>query len=292
MLSDWRRISGKGLSAVAVWGASFVATRIALESFHPFGLVAIRLWMGAALLFLLARRASPKRRLSSADYPAGLFLGAVLAAHLLIQAYGLLYTSAINTGWIIGFMPVTIALGAYLLGQQRLQPRGWAGVALGTVGVLLVTAVTPPNFRHARWGDLLQIGSCLTWTVYTLAAAGPLARLGPLRVTAASMAVAAAIATVATMGSGLTRGPLFVSAVGATVFLGVACSGVAYYLWLAAMDEHGPARVSALLYFEPFVTLATAVLLKDEPITLNALAGGLCVLAGVWLVARGSTKRR
>jgi len=44
------RLSWLGLFAVAVWGASFVATRVALTTVRPFGLVAIRLALGAALL--------------------------------------------------------------------------------------------------------------------------------------------------------------------------------------------------------------------------------------------------
>ena len=115
-----------------------------------------------------------------ADRPACIGLGLVLAAHLLIQAYGLKHTSAIHTGWIVGFMPVTIALGAYLLRRQRLNALGWLGVAVGTGGVLLVTLKSTPDFAQARFGDLLQLASCLTWTVYTLAAGGPVARNGAL----------------------------------------------------------------------------------------------------------------
>jgi drug/metabolite transporter (DMT)-like permease len=223
-----------------------------------------------------------------ADLPRCTLLGFVLAAHLLIQAYGLLYTSAINTGWIIGFIPVTIAVGAYLLGQQRLNGTGWSGVAIGTTGVVLVTAIAPRDFARAHLGDLLQIGSCLTWAVYTLAAAQPNARSGVLRVTTFGMAVAAVIASIAAVVWGGLRGPLTWRSVTAFLFLGLICSGVAYYMWFAAIRQQGPARVGALLYIEPFVALATGAVLLHEHVTLNAMAGGLLVLLGVWLVAHGA----
>jgi drug/metabolite transporter (DMT)-like permease len=285
-------VSAQGLFAVAVWGASFVATRVALDTLNPFGLIAVRLWAGALLLVLVivARRGPlvPVR----ADLARCVFLGAVLAAHLLIQAYGLYYTSAINTGWIIGFIPVTIALGAYTLGQQRLNRTGWSGVGVGTGGVLLVTMIAPPDFKQAHFGDLLQVASCVTWTVYTLAATGPNARNGVLRVTTFGMAVAAAIATLAMLGTGAVSGPLTARSLGALVFLGVVCSGVAYYLWFAAIEAHGPARVGALLYIEPFVALITGALLLHEPVMPQALAGGVLVLLGVWLVSRGAARPR
>lgn len=281
----------RGLFAIAVWGASFVATRIALESFSPCGLAAFRLLTAGVLLGVVIRARGGRLLPARADLPICLLLGVTLAAHMVVQAYGLRYTSAINTGWIIGFIPVTVALGAHLLRQQRLNAIGWMGVTIGTAGVLTVTAVAPPDFARARFGDLLQIGSCFTWTVYTLAGAGPIARNGALRVTAAAMATAAVIVAVATLGTGATVGPVTPRSLGAFAFLGLICSGVAYYLWFAASHDRGPTRVAALLYFEPFVTLITAAAVLHEPITSNAIAGGLIVLVGVWLVGRGSSTR-
>jgi drug/metabolite transporter (DMT)-like permease len=282
--------SGKGLFAVVVWGASFVATRIALEALNPFGLIAVRLWIGTLLLTLALRARHAVWLPAHADLPRCVFLGVVLAAHLLLQAYGLRYTTAIHTGWIIGFIPVTIALGAHLLRQQRLNRTGWSGVALGTAGICVVIAFLPRGFAHARFGDLLQFVSCLTWTIYTLAATRPVARNGVLRVTTFAMAVAALIATLATLGTGVQAGALTMRPVLALLFLGFICSGAAYYAWFAAVEEHGPARSGSLLYLEPFVTLVTAAALLEERITATAIAGGLCVLGGVWLVARGSVR--
>lgn len=280
-------ISIRGLIAITVWGASFVATRMALETWHPFGLVALRLWMGAALLYLFTRACGTRLLPLKGDLPVCLLLGGVLAGHLLLQARGLQDTSAMNTGWIIAAMPVMIAIGAQLLGQQRLQAIGWLGVLVGVVGVVIVTAIKPEDFAHARRGDLLQMGSCVTWTVYTLVGSPVTARNGALRVTALAMAVAAAVSTVASIGQGLQLGPVTTRAVLSLLFLGVLCSGVAYYLWFAATNEKGPTRVAALLYLEPFVTLITAALLLQERITWNAIAGGLTVLFGVWLVSHG-----
>ena len=47
------------------------------------------------------------------------------------------------------------------------------------------------------------------------------------------------------------------------------------------------ARVAAFLYLEPLVTLAAAVALLGEPVHVTTIAGGLIVLAGVFLVQHG-----
>lgn len=285
-----RTISGKGLIAVSVWGASFVVTRVALRSFSPFGLVSARLMAGTLVLYLILRmrglRLFPRR----ADWGVCALLGFTLAAHLVIQGYGLEYTSAMNTAWIIGLIPITLAVGSQVLGLQRLGRFGALGLFIGAVGVCLVTAVRPPDFARARFGDLLQVSSCLTWTVYTLAGAGPVARNGALRVTAFAMGIAAIIVSLCCSMADVLQEPITPESFLAAVFLGVVCSGVAYWLWFQAVIEHGPARVGALIYLEPLITLVVARIVLREPVMLNALAGGVLTLSGVYLVTRGSVR--
>lgn len=283
-------VSGKALAAVAVWGMSFVATRIALEGFHPVGLVGFRFLGGALMLAAITRGSGGSLIPARANLPRCVFIGGVLGLHLLIQAFGLLYTSAINTGWIISFIPVTIALSAQLFLKQRLKRIGWAGVGLATCGVWVVTMSTPAEFTDARFGDLLQLTSCITWTVYTLVGASLVARNGALRVTTFAMMVAAAMGLAATAATGVLTGPMTTRVALAAGFLVLICSGLPYYLWFQGQQDYGPTRVGSLLYFEPFFTLAGATALLHEPLQVNTLVGGLGVLAGVCLVAKGTSR--
>ncbi|NOT00508.1 MAG: DMT family transporter [Phycisphaerales bacterium] len=283
-----RHISGKALVAVIFWGASFVVTRVALESWHPVGLVSARLWMGLTLIgttiVLLRRPLLPDRR----DWPACILLGLVLGVHLLLQAFGLLYTTAVRTGFIIGLIPVPIAIAAHLFGRQRLNATGWGGVALGAAGMLLVTTKSLDQFADARFGDALQVISCFTWAFYTVYGSRAVSRNGALRVTFASIAVAAVVCTIAGFKTGFTvRNPDAFAWLSAA-FLGFICNGVAYFLWVKAVDEQGPTRVGAMIYFEPFITLLVAVVTIHERVAIQSLIGGVIIVAGVLLVARGS----
>lgn len=284
--------SGKALLGVVVWGSSFVATRIALEAFTPFGLVGIRLAMGAAILIaaglVSGRRLIPRGR----DRWIALALGLVLGLHTLVQALGLQFTSAMNAGWIIGFAPVPIALGGWIFLRQRLSAAGWAGVAVATAGILLIITATTPGFARARTGDLLQLVSCLTWALYTLAGAGAVRRNGALCMTAPATACAALCMLLMVPAAGVVRGPVTAGALAATAFLGIVCSGAGYLLWNAALKDHGAAVVGSYLYLEPFVTVAVSAAILGEPISAAVVAGGLLVLSGVYAVARGAGTRK
>lgn len=275
--------------AVVAWGVSFSVVRYALQTFNPFSLVAVRFGLGSLLLFAILRLRGMRILPARNDLGICTLLGCVLGGHLLIQSFGLQYTSAINTGWIIGFIPIMLAVGAHVLGRQRIGGVGWLGVLAGAGGVALVTMSSLPDFRDARLGDLLQLTSCLTWTIYTLVGAGPVERNGALRATAYVMGVAAVVALVPMASVGVFRQTPTLGAVVAVGFLGFICSGLVYYLWFQAVMEHGPVRVGSLIYLEPFISLAVATMTLREVVTANAAAGGVCVLIGVWLIARGTS---
>jgi drug/metabolite transporter (DMT)-like permease len=72
----------------------------------------------------------------------------------------------------------------------------------------------------------------------------------------------------------------------AVLFLGLACSGLGYLFWYAALERIEASRVGALLYLEPLVTLMAAVVLLGERVQAVTILGGLLLLAGVSLVER------
>jgi drug/metabolite transporter (DMT)-like permease len=288
--------SGAPLSIV-FGGTSFIATRIALRCFDPLTIVAARFVLGAALLFLVLRVRGEKLFPERADRPRCALLGLVIAAHLLIQAFAMQHTSAIHSGWIVGFSPVAIALGAQLFLRERLRAIGWLGAACASAGVFVVTLAKTPDFSRAGTGDLLMLSSCLSWAAYTLLGSRPVATSGSLRVNAFSMSVAAAVAGLALLASAPAGG--LVAGDGdlrdgllAVLFLGCICNGVSFAIWARVVERFGAAQTGALLYFQPFVTLIAALLVLHEPLGAPALLGGPLVLFGVALVRRGAGPAR
>ena len=65
------------------------------------------------------------------------------------------------------------------------------------------------------------------------------------------------------------------------LFLAIGCSGLGYLFWYGALEKVEVSRVASLLYLEPLVTFATAIVLLHEPVSLAAVAGGVLVLASV-----------
>jgi drug/metabolite transporter (DMT)-like permease len=282
--------SGAWLS-ITFWGSSFVATRSAIGAFHPYALVAARFALGSALLYLvLALRREPLL-LERADRPRGLLLGAILGLHIAVQAFALFHTSANHSGWIVGACPVMIALGAQLFLGQRIGGLSWLGIGVAAAGVLLIASEHSTSLADAGWGDLLVFGTTFSWAAYTLLSAAPVARSGALRTSAFAMGVASLVCALAALVEGRvwTGSPTPAHWL-ELAFLGVCCSGAAFWLWNRAIACFGMARLGGLLYFQPFVTAALSLALGEELPGWNTWVGGPLVVFGVWLLARGKAR--
>lgn len=280
-------VFGPGAIAIVFWGASFVATKRALEGFEPFALVALRFAIGAVFVasvqLVRGRELLPER----ADFARCAVLGLVLSAHIGVQAFALQHTSALHSGWLVALSPVAIAIGAALFLRERVSARAWAGIAIATAGALLVVFSRGVALDDASLADLAVLGTCATWAAYTLLGRAPVARSGAFRVTPLVMAIAALVSgAFAFTSSAHAPAPVSTASVVALLVLGLGASGIAFTAWATSVDRLGATRAGALLYFQPFVTLALSIALLDESWSWLALAGGPLVLAGVALVGR------
>lgn len=281
------------LLAIVFWGVSFVATKAVLREIAPTTLIFCRTALGALLLCVLlvlrGRRPWPPREALGPLALMG-FLG--VAFHQLLQAFALRLTSAVSTGWLIGLAPVWSALLSSWLLRERIGPGRLLGLAVGFTGAALVVTrgelgrglLALPSTR----GDLLVLLSTVNWAAYTVLGRPVVQRLGPLPATAGAMLLGGLMLLPPFAATGGAADLAHLTAVGwaGVLFLGLACSGLGYLLWYAALERLQATRVAALLYLEPLVTLAAAVLLLGEPVGLFTVLGGALVLGGVALVQR------
>src|SRR3990170_4024514 len=158
----------KPLFAVMIWGASFIATKIALEEIAPLTIIFLRLILASVLLFILAVYSKKSFAIDLKNH-GGIFILALVAVfHLWIQVTGLQYTTAANTGWIIGTAPVFMAILGFVFYKEKITLLQFLGILVALVGLLLLIGkgdITNIGLIENK-GDLLVLGSAFTWGVY------------------------------------------------------------------------------------------------------------------------------
>jgi len=281
--------------AVVFWGFSFIATKVALREVHPFTLLTLRFGIGGVLLLLVQLQKDRRflKTFSFNDWLSIILLAIVgISGHALLQAYGLLYTTAINTGWFVAVGPIVITIAARLFLGEGITARRMIGILIGFFGAFLVFSkgvFSLSLFRFAStFGDFLVLISALTWTAFTVGGRGFLSRFSPL----------AAITPIMIVGCLITfpftwlkwewniLSHLSLSVWMGILFLGIFCSGLAYLFWYSALQKKDSGIVGIYLYLEPLVTLIGAYYLLNEEIQWITLVGGGMILLGVYLATR------
>jgi drug/metabolite transporter (DMT)-like permease len=283
------------LWAILFWGFSFIATKVALKEIHPFTLLTLRFGIGGFLLLLIQLQKDKRflRAFSSTDWLSIIFLAIVgISGHTLLQAFGLLYTTAINTGWIVAVMPIFITIAARFYLGEPITLRKVGGIVLGFFGIFLVISrgvISLSLFRvSSTFGDFLILISALTWTAFTVGGREFLSRFPPLSAITPIMLVGCFTTFPFTWVKWEWNLLFHLSVLTwmGILFLGIFCSGFAYLFWYAALEKKNSSMVGMYLYLEPFVTLVGAYLLLGEEIHWITLTGGGMTLVGVYLATR------
>ncbi len=281
----------KATFAVVVWGASFVATKIALQEISPVMVVWLRFSMGVIVLgFAVSVRkqfALPSRK----EIPYFTLLGFIgITFHQWLQSTGLVTAHATTTGWLMATTPVFMALLGWLILKERLGAMKIAGILMAAIGVLLVVSrgdLSSISTGHlGEPGDFLILVSAPNWAIFSVLSRQGLQRHPAARMMFYVMFLGWLLTTVLFLRpaqlaqiSQLTRsGWLGIG------FLGILCSGVAYIFWYDALQAISAAQVGAFLYIEPFITVIVAWVILAEPLLPASIAGGLVIIAGVYAV--------
>ncbi len=283
----------EALFAVVVWGASFIATKIAVGQISPISVVWIRFAMGIPILFavVLARKqfALPKR--NEWWYFALLgFLG--ISFHQWLQSNGLITAQATTTAWIVATTPAFIAVLGWLVLKEKLNLIQSLGIVLAMLGVLVV--VSKGNFdglaigQFGTIGDFLILISAVNWAVFSILSRRGLQTHPSTRLTFWVMTIGWLITSVAFFAQGKIIEITVLDSRGwwSMIFLGIFTTGFAYIAWFDALAQLPAAQTGAFLFLEPPSSMVVAAIVLNESVTWASILGGAVILIGVWLVNR------
>jgi len=286
----------KATFAVLVWGASFIATKLALQETAPVVIICLRFGIGVLILglFVIARRefAFPAPRELGYFSLLG-FLG--ITFHQWIQVTGLQTARATTTAWIITTIPIFIALLARVMLKEKLGWTRIAGIALASFGVLLViTRGDLDAIRQGRFGthgDFLVLISAVNWAVFSVLSRKALNTHSATQMMFFVMFFGWLFSCLwlATTTDYESIMRLSSQAWFSILFLGVFCSGIAYIFWYDGLKELPASQMGSFLYLEPLVAVIVAALLLHEDLYIAVFVGGAAIVAGVWIVNRPAT---
>jgi len=274
--------------AVIFWGSSFIATKVALKELSPETIISLRLIIASVFLFITAIVYKKDFSINLKSHGAIFILALIAVFHLMIQVTGLKYTTASNTGWIIGTAPIFMAILAAIFFREKIGLLKISGIIIAMFGLLLLIGkgnITNVDLINNK-GDLLVLASAFTWGVYSMENKKISLSYSPLMTILYLFIMMAVIIIPFNLNAASVNSVAHLSLNGwiSILFLGLFCSGIAYVIWAYSLRDLESAKVGAFLYFEPLVTVLAAWVLLSESITFLMILSGTIITLGVVLV--------
>ena len=196
--------------AMALWGSSFIALKLAFAEWPAMWVIFARMAIGS-LIFLAAWRWRGRMDYQAGDwkYLVGLAV-CEPCLYFVCESFALQYTSAAQAGMITALLPLLVAVGAFLLLHERIARNTWAGFALAVLGALWLTLAGEPD-RHAPQpllGNFFELLAMVCATGYTLLLKHLSARYSPFILTAMQAFIGSVFfLPLAAVGSGVPPAP-------------------------------------------------------------------------------------
>ena len=263
------------VAVTAVWGITFVQVKDAVALYPVFSFLAVRFAVASVALGLPF--GTRLRRVGRGGIAAGLVLGGFLAAGYALQTLGLARTTVTSTGFITGlFVPLTPVFAA-LIFRDRIGWTGWAGTALATAGLALLSGVDVGSLA----ADLLVLGGAASFALHIVFTS----RFAPRYDVAALTLVQMLVATVACAAVALATEPLSLprgwTVWGAVLVTGLFASALAFVVQTWAQSRTTATRTALIVTMEPVFAGLFGYLLAGDRLGPVAFLGCAVILAGI-----------
>jgi len=271
-------------------GGNAVAIKFSVLELDPIWAAALR-FLGAAaimLVILAVRRES---------FPRGRSLITAIVFGILTFgiafALGFYALVELNPGFaqiIFAIIPLFTLLFAVAHGQEKITAKALGGSALALAGIGVMS-----GFAVGDGIPLLPL-LALLGGVLCIAEAGVLVKslphIHPVAVNAVGMSAGAVFLLGLTfvVGNDIAL-PTLTETWVAMIYMVVA-SVIIFTAYLLVLEHWSASRASYIVLLMPPITIVLSVLLLDEPIGPGFIAGGLLVLAGVYVGAIKHTHHR
>ena len=270
------------LTVAVVWGSTYFAIAFGLESFTPYGMVAARFSVASVLALGLGRLRRepwpPWREVGHLMVVGALLLGGSNA----LVSWAELHVSTGLVAILAALVPLWLAV--FTMAKEPLGPKGWAGIALGIAGVVVL--VWPSGGLRIHAGGLAaMVAAPLIWAWGTLHGkhfvhgGGLLTNVGIQMLTAAVIGL-----VVAPLTGGFLRGPITHRALVAIGYLILFGSLLAFSAYVYLAKAWPPAKMGTYAYLNPLVAVLLGSLVLHEAFGLREIFGMTVILAAVELV--------
>ena len=268
----------------ALWGASFIFIRVAVEPLGPIFMMFVRVLLSALILYGYAQLRGLRLRVR-ANWRKFLLLGLLGSAlPFTLIAWSELTLTASMAAILISEAPLfTTIVSALGLGED-LTPYKVIGAVLGIIGVALIVGGSPLNETPVFfWAVLANLGAALSYAVGGVFAKRAFYGVDNLSLSVGQLGMSALILAPFAAVNPPHETPSR-DAVLSLLALIALCTALAYQLYYYLIISAGPTKALTVTLLSPLFGVIWGAMWLNEDISSSMIAGLLIILFSVGLV--------
>lgn len=275
-----------------VWGSSFVAQSVGMESVEAFTFNGIRTLMGAAVLLpiILLRNKKETRGMDASQLAAyresdkrtlryGMMLGVVLCAASNLQQFAFYDSTSGKIAFITSFYMFFVPLLGLFL-RKRVPLLTWICVAFGVLGLFFL-CIDPNSSAGVNKGDLLALACSVVYAVHILMVERFAPDVDGIKLSCIQFAVSGTISCILMFVTETPRMAAILSAMIPLLYSGIMSCGFAYTFQIIGQKYTEATIASLIMCMESVFGVLGGAVLLHETLTGREILGCVIMFAAI-----------
>ncbi|MDD3927449.1 MAG: DMT family transporter [bacterium] len=292
-----------GIIATLMWSSFYVVGRFLFGSYSidPVLLTCLRFTSASVVILIFAWCRGELKDIGTAltadpiRFSLLSLIGIVGEGVLVI--YSLKYTTAARSCLFANASPIFTAVFAYFSCRELLTGRQLGGMILGFAGMAMVAASQNKGDifmqTSGHGGDILALASGICWALYTVLGRRSSIKYGGW-ISGSVSIIAGSVMLLVLLA--IMRIPIALDCSLSfwlyLLYMGIFPTGVAYILWIMALEHVEAGSLGSLGYLSALLTMIFSGLLLKEKMDLISIIGAVLVFTGAYYMCFFAIKRQ
>lgn len=286
------------LLAAFIWGTSFVAQSVGMESVEAFTFNGIRMFLGCAALLPLivfmqirkrkndTRTEAEKKKQAAVQLKSGVICGVILYCASSFQQFAFNYSTPGKIGFITALYMLLVPVFGLAL-KQRPGLFVWFAVLMGCVGAYLLCVDAEMTIGK---GELLTLACAVFYAIHILYIDSVVDKVDGVLLSFTQFFVVGVISAVCMLIFETPQAENIQAAMVPMLYSGIMSSGIAYTLQIIGQKHTQPAVASLLMCLESVFAVLSGWVILHEALTGREILG--CVIMFVAIILTNLPERK
>lgn len=269
-----------------LWGTTFVMSKFSLEQIPPLTIISMRFILAVVLMTFLFYK--EVKTITISDLKGGIIVGVVLFLAFALQLTALKYTEPGKQAFLAATYVIFVPFIVWFITKKSPDHRSFFGAFTCFVGIALLTL---KGGFYISFGDTLTLISSIFFGLHIITTERYVKKSTPVKIAIIQFTTVAILSTASALIFETFPTGVKPSVWLGILYLGILCTGIAYYLQTFAQTYTKSTHTAIILSLEAVFGSILSVIFMKEIFTFRMIIGCLIIFVSILVIElKGNTE--